>query len=901
MEEIQRKSTNKLSVSVVILAVIILLVHLAEIFFVKDERVRIVFSDIFFPIVNLLVAIALGYAAWRSRIQSRRLSLAWGMLAIAQLCYTLGDLTWAYLEIGLNQDPFPSVADALYLACYPLFLVGVLILPARPLTQTGWIKVMLDMGTLILIWIFLFIPQVIAGAGAPLLNQLISIAYPISDLVLLWAMLLLLHRMPHGKNQAPLLLLSFGAGIMIITDNIYGYQSLMGKYTSGGLVDLGWTITFILFAIAGIWQAQSVHPDNSFKVEDSPIDEQENRYWVSYLPYAWIFIPIFLLIWSLDHPFLISYPLLVLGGSFIIGLFLIRQVVSSRETTQRAAELRILLKRVQQQTVELEEINRDLQFEIQERKEVEKTLRESENKYRSLTQTAKDAIISVDNQGRIISWNDGAEVIFGYTADEIIGESLLRITPPELDIPQRIQAESSKLKDNLPWLKQKHEFSARRKNGEIFPTEITFSSWTTCEGIFFTAIVRDVTERKLSEAALKKAYQENKFLLSSISSILIGVNSSGKVTYWNDIAADTLKIPAPQALGQTFFDLAIEWDWEPIRQAIAECRYSLQKVSANDVKGIKGKIFGISITPLTESEPASLGFLLLGSDITTRKTMERQLAQASKLESIGQLAAGIAHEINTPTQYVSSNLRFMRERISSLWNVIQLYRSLVEAVQTGGPTYELAARAEQAAAQARLDYILNEFPPTLDQSLDGMNRISHIVSAMRTFSRPDNDTKIFSDVNHILDDTVTVARTHWKTIATLSTDYDPNLPKLACYPAELSQVFLNIIINASDSITDALKDEARFTALNGMGQISVSTCALSDRIEVRIGDTGTGIPSEIQDRIFDPFFTTKEVGQGTGQGLAIAYNIVVNKHAGSITFETEPGVGTTFIIALPLS
>ena len=188
-----------------------------------------------------------------------------------------------------------------------------------------------------------------------------------------------------------------------------------------------------------------------------------------------------------------------------------------------------------------------------------------------------------------------------------------------------------------------------------------------------------------------------------------------------------------------------------------------------------------------------------------------------------------------------------------------------------------------------------EIPQTIAQSKDGVSRVAAIVRAMREFSHPGSEEKVLVDINHALDNTLMVSHNEWKYVTEVETDFDPSLPMLSCLPGEINQVFLNLIVNAAHAIGEVVGKGG-----NKLGTISISTRAEEGWIEIRIADTGGGIPEAIRDRIFDPFFTTKKVGVGTGQGLAIARNVVVEKHQGNLRFTTEAGQGTTFIIRLPL-
>ena len=278
-----------------------------------------------------------------------------------------------------------------------------------------------------------------------------------------------------------------------------------------------------------------------------------------------------------------------------------------------------------------------------------------------------------------------------------------------------------------------------------------------------------------------------------------------------------------------------------------------------------------------------------------RRRMEIQLRHAQKMESIGQLAAGIAHEINTPTQFIGDNTRFLRDAFTDLQKLLEAQVRLMAAAQAGSVPHSLLAEVETATKTADMDYLSAEIPKALGQSLDGIARVTNIVRAMKDFSHPGSTEKTALDLNRAIESTLTVCCNEWKYVADVVSNFDTSLPPVPVLPGEFNQVILNIIINATHAIADVVGDGA-----NGKGKITVSTRRDGEWVEVRIGDSGTGIPEHARQKVFDPFFTTKGVGKGTGQGLAIAHSVVVEKHGGTIHFETETGKGTTFIIRLPL-
>ena len=304
----------------------------------------------------------------------------------------------------------------------------------------------------------------------------------------------------------------------------------------------------------------------------------------------------------------------------------------------------------------------------------------------------------------------------------------------------------------------------------------------------------------------------------------------------------------------------------------------------------------MTATPFRNPEGQFIGIVENFKDITQRKKIESQLVQAQKLESIGQLAAGIAHEINTPTQYVSDNIQFLEESFSSIVAVINKYDLLLKAIESGSVGSKLTAEVKESAEKADLDYIIQEIPGAIEQSMEGIHRIAHIVRAMKDFSHPGNKEKTSIDINKAVETTITVSRNEWKYIAEMETDFDERLPNVPCFPNEFNQVILNMITNAAFAIENKLGEGS-----SQKGTIMISTRHIGNWAEIRISDTGTGIPESIRNKIFDPFFTTKEVGKGTGQGLAISHSVITEKHRGTITFDTKMGVGTTFIIRLPVN
>jgi PAS domain S-box-containing protein len=282
------------------------------------------------------------------------------------------------------------------------------------------------------------------------------------------------------------------------------------------------------------------------------------------------------------------------------------------------------------------------------------------------------------------------------------------------------------------------------------------------------------------------------------------------------------------------------------------------------------------------------GAILSFRDISGVKQAQREALQASKLASVGQLAAGIAHEINTPIQYIGDNLSFMSSAFEALSHLLHEAERLV--TERDDPE-ELSALAKARDA-ADAEYILDNIPLAARQSLEGVEQVARIVLAMKEFSHPGDRTKTEQDLNRAVENTLTVSRNEWKRWATVETRLEEDLPRVHCLAGEINQVLLNLVVNAAQAIEEAKRGSE--------GMIRVTTRRKGRMVEIVVEDNGIGMSDEVRSRIFDPFFTTKQVGKGTGQGLAICRDVVVAKHHGRITVESTPGVGSRFSVILPI-
>lgn len=305
--------------------------------------------------------------------------------------------------------------------------------------------------------------------------------------------------------------------------------------------------------------------------------------------------------------------------------------------------------------------------------------------------------------------------------------------------------------------------------------------------------------------------------------------------------------------------------------------------------------FSVHMGPLRDCDRI-VGAVTVAKEITALRRHQTEFATARRLTAVGTLAAGVAHEINTPVQFVSDSIHFLRDTSRDIRTVLEKLQVIRALVANDAPREALeAAIAEAARAEeeADLDYVFESAPKAFDRCVDGLDRVATIVRAMKEFAHPSQREMEPADLNHAIENTLTITRNEYKYVADLETQLG-DLPPVTCCINDINQVILNLVVNAAHAIAERVRGSDQ------KGTITVRTFRERDHAVVSIGDTGAGIPEAIADRIFEPFFTTKEVGKGTGQGLALAWDVITEKHRGDLRFESEVGVGTTFFIRLPL-
>ncbi len=519
------------------------------------------------------------------------------------------------------------------------------------------------------------------------------------------------------------------------------------------------------------------------------------------------------------------------------------------------------------------------------------TLRKrNEETLRQLSTAVEQSPVSVvitDSKGNITYVNQKFTDITGYAAEEVLGKNP-RILKSGMTSPELYRNLWSTIKQGREW---RGEMCNRRKNGEFYWEAAKIQPITDAKGAIthYLAVKEDISERKRTERELRLTKSSIEFASDAVH----WADSEGRIVYANEAACRSLGRTREELLTLSLqeVDPIVRGggDWRQFWQRL-KSQGSMTFESENETK--LGKLFPVEVTAnYVEFDGQEYSFAFV-RDISARREMEAELRQAHKLEGIGQLAAGIAHEINTPIQFVSDNLTFLRDSWRSLHQLLELYRGALRS-HGGALSPAVAASLDQAERNLDLDFLLAEGPHAIEQSLDGAQRVAKIVRAMKEFSHPDSAEKTGTNLNQAIESTITVARNEWKYVAEVKTEFDETLPRVVCYAGDINQVILNVLVNASHAIKEKIKEGDK-------GLITVRTATRGDFAEIAVTDTGTGIPEAIRTRIFDPFFTTKEVGKGTGQGLSLAHTLIVKKHSGKIWFETELGRGTTFFIQLPI-
>jgi PAS domain S-box-containing protein len=521
-------------------------------------------------------------------------------------------------------------------------------------------------------------------------------------------------------------------------------------------------------------------------------------------------------------------------------------------------------------------------LDVQERKRLTSIFEGGKKEWEAIFDTLSELTFVTDLEGRIVRCNRAAIIRLGMSSQQIIGQPINSIFFGK-ELPQIDPFAAGVCEAHMPLI-----------SGDFIITSNSFSSAAIIQGMVH--VMMDITERKNAEEMLRERESIYR-ILAERSYAGVYVVQDGRFRFINSNAASYSGHTREELLDQEAGILVHPDDREEGRKYARDMLQG-KRVSPYEFRIVTkdGEIRWIMETVTSikfEGRPAILGNSM---DVTERRQREMHDLHTQKLESVGQLAAGIAHEINTPIQFVGDNIHFMNDAFQDIFSVVSLYDDLKNMDLASPEDYgALRDRIIDKVDAIDIGYLRDEIPRAVEQSLDGIQRVSRIVLAMREFSHPGGADKMYFDLNKAIESTIILSRNEWKYTAEMITSLAPDLPPVKGYPADLNQVILNLLVNATHAVQAKLAAEPE-----GKGRIEVTTRKEDAEVEICIRDTGTGIPLEIQSRIFDPFFTTKEVGKGTGQGLAIAQNIIVRRHGGQIYFESKVGEGTAFYIRLPL-
>ncbi|WP_238528384.1 PAS domain-containing sensor histidine kinase [Pseudodesulfovibrio mercurii] len=518
--------------------------------------------------------------------------------------------------------------------------------------------------------------------------------------------------------------------------------------------------------------------------------------------------------------------------------------------------------------------------------------KESEERFRGLAKASPVAIIITDIAGNLLYANEKMHELTRATAVQLAGQGWLN----------SVHREDRKLVWKH-WLERvgpatdKVELRLMSGNGEF-----VWVLWQVVEmgnargeaaGNIHT--FTDITEIKEAQMAMSRLTAA----IDQAAEMIVMTDLEGVMTYVNPAFEAVSGFSRHEAVGRTpgilaggehrpefFADMwktitgGEVWKGRIVNRRKNGERYTLES----------------SIGPIRNHAGELIGFVGVGRDITRQLVVESQLRQSQKLESIGELAAGIAHEINTPTQYVTSNLQFLSDSCGTYSKAVERCRELVRFVAEHPdlfPDEVFRERAASALDEEEMAYLAEDVPNALEESAAGLKRIAEIVRSIKQLAHPGELAKAFHDLNEIVRNAITVSTNEWKYVAGMEFAPDDSLAPVFCLKGEVGQVVLNLIVNAAHAI------ESRLKGSDGQGIITIRTRAEGEYAVLSVTDTGTGMSPEVAAKAFDPFFTTKEVGKGTGQGLAIAHNVVVGMHGGRIEIDTVEGQGTTFTVRLP--
>jgi PAS domain S-box-containing protein len=434
-----------------------------------------------------------------------------------------------------------------------------------------------------------------------------------------------------------------------------------------------------------------------------------------------------------------------------------------------------------------------------------------------------------------------------------------------------------------------------------------YSDWDLVQVELFVSEMWKIIARKKNSEELIKEKENLKVTLNSIRDGVISTDSFDNIVNMNNALEEILGYNKAEIIGkdieELFLKIQIELQDDGVSLSTKKIVNNLKTLTSFEEKNRKykitskdneHKIISCVASPISHGTKTMIGYVYVIRDLTQTIKLEQHLSLSQKLESIGQLAAGIAHEINTPMQYINDNTKFLDDSFSNLLGFITAVKSNI--YPKVAEDKELSKMLDNYNDEYDINYLSKEISIALKQTEEGIDKVNKIILAMKDFSHHKNKEKILADINHSIEVTATITKNAWKYVADLELDLDKELPMILCIVDELNQVFLNMIINSVHAI-----EEVKNVNPAHNGKIIIKTIFEDGYVIIKISDNGNGIENTHINKIFDPFFTTKKIGKGTGQGLSIAHDIVVNKHSGNLFVESQLGIGTTFTIRLPIN
>ena len=545
---------------------------------------------------------------------------------------------------------------------------------------------------------------------------------------------------------------------------------------------------------------------------------------------------------------------------------------------------------------ELIEANKELRQKISNCIEDRKALQEKKENFLKVSELAQDAIIMLNDEGKVSYWNKAAERTFGYRTEQVIGKNLHEFCVSKKD-QEAFRRGFGRFKETGqgPVVGKRVEVTAIRKDGTEFPISLSISSVKLKNRWNAIGIARDISERKKIEKEIRFANSELNQIFNAAADGMRIIDKDFNILRINETFSALSGISVDESMGKKCYEvfstpLCHSSDCPLVRILNGEQRIECE--TEKDCKDGGKTFYSVIATPFGGPDGKLVGIIEDIRDITESRQILGQLLQSEKMASIGQLAAGVAHEINNPTGFVSSNLKTLSDYQDDIVTLIEQYRRLTtdlkETMATAEYPVSISEQLERIAefeAESDIDFVLNDISDLVKESREGTDRIKKIVLDLKNFAHPGEGKPKYADINKNMESTLNVVWNELKYKAKVVKEYG-DLPQVKCYPQQLNQVFMNLLVNAAQAIEKE-------------GEIRIVTRPVNGYAEIKISDTGMGIPEEKLSMIFDPFFTTKEVGKGTGLGLNVAYNII-KKHNGTIDVESTVGKGTTFTIRIPV-